>query len=79
MYSLQSYHQFSLYLNENENNHYNHHQAHSNDKHSCLTRTELDDDDYSDDSYSHLGTNCTDGNSEVNTLILGKFSKNEEP
>ena len=36
-----------------------------------------DDDDY--DYYSYLGTNCTDGNSEVNTLSLGKFLKNEEP
>ena len=40
---------------------------------------EFDDDDYSDYSYSRLGTKCTDGNSEVNTLSLGNFLKNEEP
>ena len=34
-------------------------------------------DDYNDSSY--LGTKCTGGNSEVNTLLLGKFLKNEEP
>ena len=37
-----------------------------------------DEYDYIDYSY-YLGTNCTDGNSEVNTLILGKFLKKEEP
>ena len=40
---------------------------------------ELDEDDYDYYSYSYLGTNCTDGNSEVSTLSLGKFLKNEEP
>ena len=36
-----------------------------------------DDEDY--DYLSYLGTDCTDGNSEVNTLNLRKFLKNEEP
>ena len=35
-----------------------------------------DEDEY---SYSILGTNCPDGNSEVKKLSLGKFLKNEEP
>ena len=35
---------------------------------------ERDDNDCN--NYSYLGTNCTDGNSEVNTLSLGKFLKN---
>ena len=35
-----------------------------------------DEDEY---TYSILGTNCPDGNSEVKTLSLGKFLKNEEP
>ena len=38
---------------------------------------ELDDDDYT--YIPSLGTNCTDGNSEVKKLSLGKFLKNEEP
>ena len=38
-----------------------------------------DEDDYDDYSYSCVGTDCTDGNSEVNTFILDKFLKNEEP
>ena len=37
---------------------------------------ERDEDDY--DYSKNLGTDCTDGNSEVNTLSLGKFLKNEE-
>ena len=40
---------------------------------------ELDEDDCDYDYYSYLGTNCNDGNYEVNTLSLGKFLKNEEP
>ena len=36
------------------------------------------DEDYYKYSY-YLGKNCTDGNSEVNSLILGKFLKKEEP
>ena len=40
---------------------------------------ELEEDDYDYDYFSYLGTNCTDDNSEVNTLILGKFLKKEEP
>ena len=35
-----------------------------------------DEDNY---SFFDLGTKCTDGNSEDNTLSLGKFLKNEEP
>ena len=38
---------------------------------------EPDDDPFSYDSF--LGTACTDGNSEVKTLSLSKFLKNEEP
>ena len=42
---------------------------------------DVSDYDYNPTSYSYtyLGTNCTDGNSEVKTLSLGKFLKNEEP
>ena len=37
---------------------------------------QLDEDD--DYSYLYSGTECTDGNTEVNPLNLGKFLKNEE-
>ena len=37
------------------------------------------DEDYFLDHTEHLGTSCTDGNSEVNTFILRKFLKNGEP
>ena len=40
---------------------------------------ERDEDDYDYYSYSGVGTDCTDGNSEVNTFIFDKFLKNEEP
>ena len=39
---------------------------------------ESDEYDYIDYSY-YLGTNGTDGNSEVKTLSLGKFLRKEEP
>ena len=38
---------------------------------------EPDDDIYL--PYPFLGTNCLDGNSEVNELSLGNFLKNKEP
>ena len=38
---------------------------------------EPDDDTFTFESY--LGTNCRDGNSEVNALSLSKSLKNEEP
>ena len=40
---------------------------------------EEDDNYYFGTTTTYLGTTCTDGNSEVNTLSLGKFLKNEEP
>ena len=36
-------------------------------------------DDEDGHSLSFLGTNCPDGNSEVNELSLGKSLKNKEP
>ena len=48
-------------------------------KHEFLSLEKRDEDDYDDYSYSYVGTDCTDGNSEVNTFILDKFLKNEEP
>ena len=39
---------------------------------------ERDEDDVEEHT-KYVGTKCTDGNSEVNTLLLGKFLKKEEP
>ena len=52
--------------------------AHFLSKMSVCDWNELDEYDYIDYSY-YLGANCTGGNSEVNTLLLGKFLKKEEP
>ena len=51
--------------------------AHFLSKMSVCDWNELDEDDYAFRTY--LGTNCTDGNSEVYALNLGKFLKNKEP
>ena len=53
------------------------HKAHFLSNMSVCDWNERDDDKYNDHLYSHVGPDCTDGNSEVNTLSLGKFLKNE--
>ena len=57
------------------------HKAHFLSNMSVCHWNEIDEDDYHElgEITKYVGTKCTDGNSEVNTLFLSKFLKNEEP